>query len=170
MEGVRLTKEYYTHSAIQLAPDLVGKLLCVCREGTIIRRMITETECYYGSEDTACHASKGKTARTSILYGEGGTAYVYLCYGIHSMLNVVTGPEGHPEAVLIRGVEGAYGPGKMTKELGITVPMNGASFTDSGFIWIEDAGMKPPIAASPRIGIDYASEQDRNRLWRFTIK
>ena len=78
-------------------------------DGTVMRRRITETEAYCGKEDTACHAHKGRTARTDVMYSPGGCAYIYLCYGMHEMLNVVTGPEGRPEAVLIRGVEGAEG-------------------------------------------------------------
>ena len=92
-----------------MAPSLIGKLLCrkMCDENgeRIIKFRITETECYFGEEDTACHAHKGKTERTKTMYRRGGIAYVYLCYGMHSMLNVVSGPEGYPEAVLIRGVE-----------------------------------------------------------------
>jgi DNA-3-methyladenine glycosylase len=170
MEGIKLTKNYYTLPATILAPDLVGKYLCVAKDGWVVKRMITETECYYGREDTACHASKGLTPRTKTLFEDGGIAYIYLCYGIHSLLNVVTGKAGHPEAVLIRGVEGEPGPGRLTKALGITTALNGISLTDSGIIWIEDWGIKPKISLSKRIGIDYAKESDRNRLWRYVIE
>lgn len=170
MEGRILTKEYFLNPATVIASDLVGKYLCVCINGQTQKRMITETECYFGEEDTACHASKGKTNRTKILFEDGGIAYIYLCYGIHSLLNVVTGEKDHPEAVLIRGIEGAYGPGKLTKELGITTLLNGISLIDSGIMWIEDWNIKPKIIASKRIGIDYALEKDRNKLWRYTIE
>ena len=102
-----------------MAPALLGKLLCRRVDDKIIKYRITETECYFGEDDTACHAHKGKTERTKIMYHEGGVAYVYLCYGLHSMLNVVSGIEDFPEAVLIRGVEGYNGPGKLTKALEI---------------------------------------------------
>ncbi|MDD4125985.1 MAG: DNA-3-methyladenine glycosylase [Eubacteriales bacterium] len=170
MKNKILPKEYYCQPATRLACDLVGKMLCVRCGDRIVKRLITETECYYGSEDTACHASRGKTARTKILYEEGGLAYIYLCYGIHALLNVVTGKKDHPEAVLIRGIEGAYGPGKLTKELGITVALNGISLTESDLLWIENNNFKTKSIASPRIGISYAAEQDRNRLWRYTIE
>ena len=102
----RLTAEDYSVDAVTMAKALVGAWLCRrFDDGTVIRRRITETEAYCGEEDTACHAHKGRTARTDVMYSPGGCAYIYLCYGMHEMLNVVTGPEGRPEAVLIRGVE-----------------------------------------------------------------
>lgn len=167
-----LEKEYFYSPATSLAPDLVGKLLCRRLEnGNIIKARIVETECYFGEEDTACHAHKGRTERTKPMYEAGGITYVYLCYGIHSLLNIVTGSEGHPEAVLIRGVEGAIGPGRATKLLKITVKDNFLPLTKEGGIWIEDDGKKPPkIEKSPRIGIDYANKKDRERKWRFVVK
>ena len=108
----------FSDDALALAPRLLGKFLCRrLADGTVLRRRITETEAYFGEEDTACHAHKGRTPRTDVMYSPGGCAYVYLCYGMHEMLNVVTGREGRPEAVLIRGVEGAEGPGRLTKAL-----------------------------------------------------
>ena len=115
----------FSADALALAPRLLGKFLCRrLADGTVLRRRITETEAYFGEEDTACHAHKGRTPRTDVLYAAGGCAYVYLCYGMHELFNVVTGPEGHPEAVLIRGVEGAKGPGRLTKLLHITRAFN----------------------------------------------
>ena len=100
----RLTAKDYAADAVTMAKALVGAWLCRrLEDGTVVRRRITETEAYCGEEDTACHAHKGRTARTDVMYSAGGCAYVYLCYGMHEMLNVVTGPEGYPEAVLIRG-------------------------------------------------------------------
>ncbi len=166
-----LKKEYFKGSATRLAPDLLGKVLCR-RTGTdVIRRRITETECYFGEGDTACHAHKGKTERTKTLYSEGGVTYVYLCYGIHSLLNFVTGEKGHPEAVLIRGVEGASGPGRVTKLLCITCKDNAKNLTSDGEIWVEDDGFKvEKYDALPRVGIDYAEKEDRERLWRFVLR
>ncbi len=163
-----LDKEYFKRSAIELAPDLIGKVLCRSIGGKVIRARITETECYFGEEDSACHAHKGKTPRTATLYREGGITYVYLCYGIHSLLNFVTGEDGHPEAVLIRGVVGAVGPGRVTKLLGISRADNALPLTEDGGIWVEDDGGQPSkIERLPRVGIDYADECDRERKWRF---
>ena len=166
-----LGRDYFAADAKTLAPDLVGKLLCRSTENGIIKARITETECYFGEEDTACHAHKGKTERTKTMYEAGGITYVYLCYGIHSLLNIVTGCEGHPEAVLIRGIEGANGPGKATKMLGISLSDNALPLCEESGIWIEDDCLKRPrIARLTRVGIDYASKKDRERKWRFLIK
>ena len=165
-----LERSYFTSPATLLAPNLIGKILCRKTENGVIRARITETECYFGEEDTACHAHKGKTERTKTMYEEGGITYVYLCYGMHFMLNIVTGPKDHPEAVLIRGVEGANGPGRTTKLMQITTKDNGLSLTEEKGIWIEDDGLKFDRIALSRVGIDYASEEDRNRPWRYIIK
>ena len=101
-----------------------------------------------------------------MLYHPAGTIYVYLCYGIHWMLNLVTGPEDDPQAVLIRGVEGASGPGRVTKYLAIDKSLNDKTL--GGELSLEDDGYVPAITASPRVGIGYASEEDQARLWRFT--
>ena len=164
-------KEFYLESACEAARTICGKILCVKqKDGTVLRRRITETECYLGEEDSACHAHHGRTKRTDVMYHEGGVAYVYLCYGIHNLLNIVTGPSEHPQAVLIRGVEGADGPGKLTKAMGIDLSFNTASFIDSGLIWLEDDCFEPVLEASPRIGISYATQEDQDRLWRFVVK
>ncbi len=164
-----LNTTYFARPATELAPDLLGKLLCRrLPSGEVLRRRITETECYFGEEDTACHAHKGRTPRTDTLYLQGGCAYVYLCYGIHSLLNLVTGREGHPEAVLIRGVEGASGPGRVTKALGITREDNRLLLMPESGIWVEDDGAPAPAyTALPRVGIDYAEKEDRERHWRY---
>ena len=167
---MRLNKEFYLQRAPSLAPALLGKLLCRKIDNEIIKYRITETECYFGEEDTACHAHKGKTERTKIMYHEGGVAYVYLCYGLHSMLNVVSGIEDFPEAVLIRGVEGYNGPGKLSKALKIDRSLNGESLVTSDKLWIEDDGYIAEYTTGKRIGIDYATEEYRNILWRYTIK
>ena len=167
-----LTREYFSAPATFLARDLVGKILCRrMNTGEVIKARIVETECYFGEDDTACHAHKGKTERTKPMYEAGGITYVYLCYGIHSLLNIVTGDEGHPEAVLIRGVEGAIGPGRATKLMRITLADNALPLTEDSGIWIENDGSKPSkIERTARIGIDYASKRDRERKWRFVKK
>ena len=155
------------NDAPEAARALVGKIL-VRRlpDGTVIRARITETEAYFGEADTACHASRGRTKRTEVLYRPAGTVYVYLCYGIHWMLNLVTGPAENPQAVLIRGVEGATGPGRTTKYLSIDGSLNGKTLGDE--LSLEDDGYAPEIIATPRVGIGYASAEDQARLWRFT--
>ena len=165
----RLGRAYYRQSATVLAADLIGKLLCRRTSEGVLKYRIMETECYYSEQDSACHASKGRTQRTKTLYEKGGTAYVYLCYGIHSLFNVVTGTEGFPEAVLIRGVDKYNGPGKVTKSMQIDRGLNGIDLTTSKELWLEDDGARPAYRAAKRVGIDYALEKDREILWRYII-
>ena len=166
----RLTANDYVVDAVTAAKALVGAWLCRRMEdGSVVRRRITETEAYCGEEDTACHAHKGRTARTDVMYSAGGCAYIYLCYGMHEMLNVVTGPEGRPEAVLIRGVEGAEGPGRLTKLLNIDRSLNREDLVASERLWIECGDSPVKFAAAPRIGIGYAPKRDQKRKWRFKI-
>lgn len=168
---MKIDNSFYFDSAERVAPALVGKILCLRRgSGEILRMRITETECYLGVSDTACHASRGKTERNSALWQEGGYTYIYLCYGMYNMFNIITGKEGDPQGVLIRGVEGYQGPGKFTKFCGLDKNFNRIDMKTSDLIWLESDGTVPEIVCSPRIGIDYASEFDRNRLWRFTDK
>ena len=163
---VRLPYEFYHRNCPEVARDLVGKLL-VCRGQTL---RISETECYCGEEDTACHAHKGRTKRTEVMYRSAGTVYVYLCYGMHWMLNIVTGEMDHPEAVLIRACLEAPGPGKLTKALGITGEDNRSSVVTSQEFWIADDGLSCEVETDKRVGIGYASQEDQDRLWRFKIK
>jgi len=163
--------DLYKLSAPCLAPRLLGCFLCrKMPDGRVLKLRITETEAYFGEEDTACHAHKGKTPRTEVMYRDGGCAYVYLCYGIHSLLNIVCGEEGHPEAVLIRGVEGADGPGKLTKLMNITREQNGIILTEANGLWIEDGCDVAEYTTAPRVGIDYAEKRDREIEWRFILK
>ena len=167
----RLTTDDYAVDAVTAAKVLVGAWLCrKLEDGTVVRRRITETEAYCGEEDTACHAHKGLTARTEVMYAAGGCAYIYLCYGLHEMLNVVTGPAGRPEAVLIRGVEGADGPGRLTKLLKINRSLNREDLISSNRLWLESDGSSAKFTALPRIGIAYASKRDQARKWRFLIQ
>ena len=166
---MRINNDFYFQNADKVAPALVGKILCLRRDsGEVLRMRITETECYLGVSDTACHASKGKTPRNSALWQEGGYSYVYLCYGMHWLLNLVTGEEGHPEAVLIRCCETAPGPGRLTKKLGITGELNRQTVLDSD-LWVEDDGFTCNVATDKRVGIGYASHEDQGRLWRFVM-
>ena len=165
-----LSLEWFCRPATELAPALLGKILCRQTENGVIRLRITETECYFGEEDTACHAHHGRTPRTDIMYARGGNAYVYLCYGIHSLLNLTTGPEGHPEAVLIRGVEGIEGPGRVTKQMQIDRTLNRQPLTPEGGLWVEDDGYVPKFTTDVRVGISYADEKDREKHWRFLVE
>lgn len=169
MNSKRLTKDFYLEDAEILAPRLLGKILVRRTENGIIRAVITETECYKGTDDTACHASRGKTARTFVMFEEGGRAYVYLCYGMHNMLNIVTGAEGQPQAVLIRSLDEIRGPGRLTKAMDITRELNGEILYESDRLWLED-GESLEYTQTPRIGIDYADKKDRERLWRYIAK
>lgn len=161
--------DFFHRDCLEVAPDLVGKLLVHdTPQGRLCLR-ISETEAYRGEEDTACHAHKGRTKRTEVLYGKAGTLYVYLCYGMHWLLNVVTGEEEQPQAVLIRACAEANGPGKLTKALQITGELNGKSI-ESSTLKIVDDGAKVSVSCKKRVGIGYASEEDQNRLWRFAAR
>lgn len=165
---IRLDRDFYTRPATTLAPELLGKVLCrKFPDGELQKFVITETECYYGPDDSASHASHGKTERTKTMFCEGGITYVYLCYGIHFMLNIVTGCAGHPEAVLIRGIDKAKGPGRVAKLLQIDKNINAADLCNSDVIWLQDIGARPKFRVSKRIGIGYAKQIDQDRLWRF---
>ncbi|MEE0698512.1 MAG: DNA-3-methyladenine glycosylase [Oscillospiraceae bacterium] len=165
---MRLGREFFLRDALEVAPELVGKTLVSSLPGAQERRLvITETEVYRGVEDSACHAHRGRTKRTEMLYRPGGAVYVYLCYGIHWLLNVITGPEDFPQGVLIRACEGFEGPGKLTKYLGITGAQNGIDICSSPLLRIEDEGRMVNITTDKRVGIAYAEEADRERLWRF---
>lgn len=165
---MRLGREFFLRDALEVAPELVGKTLVSSLPGAQERRLvITETEVYRGVEDSACHAHRGRTKRTEMLYRPGGAVYVYLCYGIHWLLNVITGPEDFPQGVLIRACEGFEGPGKLTKYLGITGVQNGIDICSSPRLRIEDEGRMVNITTDKRVGIAYAEEADRERLWRF---
>ena len=120
MADLRLPREFFIRDVLDVAPELIGKIMVVRLENADImdRYMVTEVEAYRGSEDKACHASKGRTARTEIMYHEGGRLYVYLVYGMYWMLNVVTGSENNPQAVLIRGVEIPARSGEINQVIG----------------------------------------------------
>ncbi len=183
---------YRVKEVLSIARNLLGKYLFTNINGEISGGFIVETEAYNGITDKASHAyGNRKTNRTQTMYETGGIAYVYLCYGIHEMLNVVTSVEGEPHAVLIRAInptEGidlmlerrkmaslknnlTAGPGSVAKALGISRKMNTFSF-QSEEIWIEDCGLVLPeeqIAAVPRVGVAYAKE-DALLPYRFYIK
>lgn len=166
---MKLGYEFFHRDVKEVAKDLVGKIIfCKNQDGEIKKLRITETEAYCGVEDTACHAHKGKTKRNEVLYMKAGTVYVYLCYGVHWLLNVITGEVDDPQGVLIRACDnGANGPGKLTKALGIDKSFNKLCVYNSDLIWIEDDGYKCKITKAKRVGIEYASLKDQNRLLRY---
>ncbi len=187
---MKLTRDFYIRNdVVEIARDLLGKVLCTRFDGFLTKAVITETEAYAGVTDKASHAYGGRrTKRTEPMFGAGGVAYVYLCYGIHHLFNVVTNASGTPHAVLIRaghpwageklmlkrrkrptvdaGLLG--GPGSLAKALGITTKLTGTSLLGRQ-IWIEDHGIKIDecsLTIGPRIGIDYA-EEDADCPYRF---
>jgi DNA-3-methyladenine glycosylase len=183
---------YESSNVVEISKYLLGKYLYTYIDGQFTGGYIIETEAYNGIIDRASHAyGNRRTPRTEIMFGNGGTAYVYLCYGIHEMFNVVTSKEGQPHAILIRAVnptEGVEimqqrrnmtalkntitsGPGSVAKALGISRKINGISL-QSDTLWIEDKGLVFPesgIAAVPRVGVAYAAE-DALLPYRFYVK
>ena len=165
-----LTPEFFNRDALEVAPKLVGKLIVREIDGERVELRISEVEVYRGEDDTACHAHKGRTKRTEVMYGEAGRYYVYLCYGMHYLLNIVTGNVDEPQAILIRATVEADGPGKLTKKLQIDKELNGAKAEKESNLWFEDDGKKFNYYKDKRVGIAYASKRDQNRLWRYILK
>ncbi len=163
---MRLDYTFYHRPCLEVAPGLVGKLLVY--KGQKLR--ISETEAYCGESDTACHAHRGRTKRNDVLYADAGTVYVYLCYGIHWLLNIITGDKDDPQGVLIRACVEAPGPGRLTKRLGITGEVNRTSAVTSDTLWIEDDGCLCAVETDKRVGIGYASQEDQDKLWRFKMR
>jgi len=166
----RLDEKFYRGDAVSLAQLLTGMDIVLTSPVSGLKRfMITETEAYLGTDDKACHASKGRTQRNEIMFYRGGHLYVYFVYGVHWMMNIVTGDKDDPQAVLIRSAEPYSGPGRVTRGLGIDGSFNGEDLTISKRIWVEDNGFKPSLIAGPRVGINYAGEPWISMPWRFMI-
>jgi DNA-3-methyladenine glycosylase len=190
---MKLQKEFYLRdNVVQIAKELLGKFLFTKIDNQLTGGIIVETEAYMAPDDKASHAyNHRKTARTEIFYNDGGLSYVYLCYGIHHLFNVITNTHEHPHAILIRAIEPiegvdvmllrrkksklgydlTSGPGSASQALGITTKHNAIDLTGK-LIWIEDRGIVVPerqIIKSPRVGIDYAEEWV-DKPWRFRIK
>jgi DNA-3-methyladenine glycosylase len=188
-----LPREFFAQPTLTVAQNLLGQHLVRAVEGQHLRGRIVETEAYLGPEDTACHASKGRTPRTEVMFGPPGRTYVYLIYGLHYMLNLVTEVESFPAAVLIRAIEPlagldlmrqhrqrqpsqtmplrqiGNGPGKLCQALRIDKSLNGWDVTTGQTLWLEAVEPLPKmaIASGPRLGIDYAQAADRAAPWRF---
>ena len=170
ISGEKILREFFIRDVLEVAPELPGKNLVIrLSNGTYGRFQITEVEAYRGVEDEACHACKGRTGRTEIMFHQGGVLYVYFVYGMYWMLNIVTGKENEPQAALIRGVENHQGPGKLTKAFGINRSFYGEDLVTSDRIWLEESGIMSLIKTGPRIGINYAGEFWRSRPWRYYI-
>ena len=187
-----LPKSFYANpDVVDVSRKLLGKVLCSTMNSSFTAGIITETEAYCGRGDKACHANNGlRTQRTEVMYGEPGHAYIYLCYGIHHLLNVVTNKKGLADAVLIRAIQPidglkimkerrdtdqqknlSDGPGKLTEALGVTRDLNATDLSKPP-LWIEDRGIsyqEEQIHITPRIGVDYA-EEDAEKPWRFLVK
>ena len=154
-----------------LAQELLGKWIKTNINGEEKMAQISETEAYLGEKDSACHSYKGRrTARTETMFKVGGTVYIYLCYGMHYLLNIVSKKENQPEAVLIRAVVGVNGPAKVTKLLNIDKSLNGESVINNSKICIMDDGKIYKFTKEKRVGIDYSLEKDKNALLRFVLK
>ena len=189
----KLTLDFYQREdVLNISRELLGKVLCTNFHGKLTSGIIVETEAYAGITDKASHAyNSRRTERTETMYELGGSAYIYLCYGIHHLLNIVTNKKNIPHAVLIRALEPqdgikfmlqrrnkkkkdqslTVGPGSLTRALGITVKDSGTLLIDN-LIWLEDQNIQiknQDILASPRVGVQYAG-QDANNPWRFRIK
>jgi DNA-3-methyladenine glycosylase len=195
-----LSDQFYSRSALDVARDLLGKLLIRRYNGQLLAGVIIEAEAYQGEEDLGCHAKAGLTPRTRIMYGPPGHAYIYFTYGMHWMLNAVTGPEGSPAAVLIRGMEPVFGldimrslrpqpksslpgslhkgwtdgPAKLCQALALDGRLNGVNLCDGQMdVWIADAGMIVPdgeVLRTPRIGMNTVPEPWFSIPWRFVWK
>jgi DNA-3-methyladenine glycosylase len=187
----KLGRGFYEQGDVEtVARELLGKVLCARRRGVVTAGRIVEVEAYAGQDDRACHAHGGRrTRRNDVMYGPGGHVYVYLCYGLHVMFNVVANVEGRADAVLVRALEPmegeevmrkrrklkhtrgnvSSGPGVLTQALGLTLNDNRADLLADS-VWIEDRGEHAGVVAcGPRIGVDYAGEHAA-RPWRFWIR
>ena len=171
-----LPRDYFNRQTVRVARSLIGKYLVRVIDGRTLAGKIVEVEAYVGSEDKACHASKGRTQRTDVMFGPPGVAYVYLIYGMYHCLNVVTEREGFPAAVLIRAIdidgELIDGPGRLCRSLQIDRSLNRADLTAGEFLWFEDRGVavgRKDVETYPRVGVDYAGEWTK-KLWRFRLR
>ena len=174
----RLQKQFFSRDTHEIAKDLLGKLLVRRWRNKDIVTRICEVESYVGENDKACHASKGKTARTAVMFGEAGQAYIYMIYGMYHCLNVVTERVNYPAAVLIREAipisnvgSAINGPGKLTRELRITRSLNKENLVSSKRLYLATDRFvvrQSDIASGPRIGVDYAGE-DARLPWRYFL-
>lgn len=176
--GKLLSRAYFNRSTLKVARSLIGKYLVRRTEQATMAGLIVEVEAYVGPEDRACHASRGRTQRTDVLFGPPGIAYVYLIYGMYHCLNVVTERQGFPAAVLIRAVEHhdpspvlIDGPGRVCRAFQVDRHLNRWDLTVGEGLWLEDRGQRitdADVITAPRIGVDYAGEWAA-KPWRFRL-
>lgn len=169
-----LPRSFFDRPTVDVARDLLGKtLIRRLPDGTRISSPITETEAYDGFDDRASHAHRGRTKRNAVMFGPPGYTYLYLCYGMHWLLNLTTREEGHPAAVLVRGTVAASGPGRVTRHFLLTGEQNILPLRPVSGIWVASQGIDPEptdILATPRVGVDYAGPEWRTKCWRFVWK
>jgi DNA-3-methyladenine glycosylase len=153
-----LPPAFFNRSAAKVARDLIGKTLVRSLASATLSFAITETEAYEGEHDLACHSAKGRTSRTEVMFGPAGRFYVYRIYGLHWMLNIVTGDVGEGAAVLIRGIDGISGPGRVAAALEIDSSLGGLAAAPASGLWLEypAEAKRIRVLRTPRIGIDYA--------------
>ena len=177
---MKLKRNFFKKDTLSVARNLLGKVVCRKVGARIIKGRIAETEAYIGENDKACHARFGRTKRTEIMYGKAGHAYIYLCYGIHFLLNIVTEEKDFPAAVLIRKIEPlnstrgfkSFGPGNLTRYFYIDKRLNSEDITQSKKLWIEDDNFKidkESLGRGERVGIHYAGDYAK-KPWRFWYK
>ncbi len=166
---MRLDSNFFSRDVLEVAPELIGCIL-VRRfdDGSISRHVISDIEIYRGEEDLACHASKGKTKRNAVMYEDGGLVYVYFVYGMHWLLNVVTGTHGNPQAILVRGLQDCSGPARLTKKLFIDGAFYAEDLSTSSRLWIEH-GTSLEFSVGPRIGVDYSGDYWKSVPWRYFV-
>ena len=171
--GRLLGSAFLNRSTLTVAEELLGQHLCREIDGKVERHVITEVEAYDGTKDKACHAHKGKTPRNAVMFGPAGHWYIYLCYGMHWMLNIVTGPEDYPAAVLFRGIRDTNGPGRLTNKLQVDKIQDRQPANHDTGLWLESSRLEPEakdIERTPRIGIGYAGEHWIDVPYRFVLK
>ncbi len=191
----RFSREFFARDTLAVARDLLGARLVRMLDGQRLSGIIVECEAYIGQDDTACHASRGRTRRNEVMFGPPGHAYVYFTYGMHWMLNVVTEEDGFPAAVLLRAIqptegidvmralrqakgkprkdqELTSGPARLTQALAIDKALNGTDLVAGDALWLEPGNPFPDemVASGPRIGVGYAAEKDRLAPWRFWVR
>ena len=169
MKSHFLGEDFFDRSVIDVAQEMLGATLrCRQKDGNVLRMIVNETEAYDGEEDLACHASRGKTPRNEVMYGPAGVIYLYLCYGMHWLLNIVCGDNGYPAAVLLRGTHEVKGPGRLTKKLGVDGRLNKKKAIKSNGLWFEQKKSACfDIKTGPRVGITYAGEYWAKKPYRF---
>jgi len=164
-----LNASFFRRPAKIVAEELLGKFLVSKNKA----EMITEVEVYDGPNDKASHACHGRTKRTEPMFNQGSIFYIYLCYGFHQMLNIVTGGKDYPAAILIRATDQTNGPGRLTKKFGITKKFNGLPATKKTGLWLEDRGVTIPkskIKRAPRTGVNYAGPIWSRKNYKFFVK